>query len=359
MGQDSQRPPQWRDRIRQGTEAFRNARLWEAISAFQSASDSNPTSPIPHLYLAVAFLQQSYAPNVAGGDNVDPGRLAEAALHRALEFDPTNWTAIVLLGSSASNHGRVDEAREWYRKAVALEPRNADAWATLGAIDFRRSVQNGWRENEIEESIRDFEKSIALNPAHETSMEYLSFLLRRRASIKPDGDAARRDLTAADNWEERASDARAEKLQAQVVHPVRRSPGVDDSGRAFERTGDVRGPAATSTGTSSSAAPDGFWACVRRRRDNSLRTNCTRSRSNSARTCSPRPAGAETHREGRGAVAARRPAREAATLCCRDRQGWPDCERNPDWRKSLDEGDCGCSAATLGLSNDDDRRKAG
>jgi len=226
MGQDSPQPPDWRIWIRQGTEALGKARYSEAISAFQKASDANPRSPVPHIYLAIGWFQQ-YIPGAASADNADRGRQAETELRRALDLDPKSWMAAVMLGQLAFSERRLEEAREWYRKASAVEPRNADTWCVLGAIAWWQWLRQGQPAHQpvLEEAISDFEKSVGLDPVHEVAMQYLSLLLRERAGTRDRDEEKRKDLAAAERWLEKSSDARAEKLQASIARTV--SPPAD------------------------------------------------------------------------------------------------------------------------------------
>jgi cytochrome c-type biogenesis protein CcmH/NrfG len=220
--------PQWRDWIEQGIVAFKNARHSEAIAAFQKASDLNSKSAIPHLYVAVVWLQQ-WTPGEAPADNADLARLAETALRRALNLDPKNWTAVVLLGMLARNGQQPEEAREWYRKAVALEPRNADTWCTLGSLGLQQWLRNGKPADQIEEAILDFKESVAVDPDHDKAMLYLSLMLRERASMHHNEEERRRDLAAAEGWLESAANVRAEKVQAEIEQAVSRQPDVDEA----------------------------------------------------------------------------------------------------------------------------------
>jgi tetratricopeptide (TPR) repeat protein len=229
MGQDSPQPPAWRIWIQQGAAALGNARYSEAISAFQKASDANPQSPVPHIYLAIAWFQQ-YIPGAVSADNADPGHQAETELRRALDLDPVSWIAAAMLGQLTLSENRLEEAREWYRKASAVEPRNADTWCVLGAIAWRRWLGRGKPAPQpvLEEAISDFEKSVALDPVHEVAMQYLSLLLRERAGTRDRDEEKRQDLAAAEQWLRKSSDARAEKLQASIARVDSRPPHAGD-----------------------------------------------------------------------------------------------------------------------------------
>jgi tetratricopeptide (TPR) repeat protein len=143
---------------------------------------------------------------------------------RALGLDPTSRIAVVMLGQLAFDEGRLEEAREWYRKALAAEPRNADIWCTLGTI-----AQQQWLRQDkpahhpiLDEAIADFEKAAALAPVHEVAMQYLSLLLRERAGTRDASEEGRKDLAAADRWLEKSADARSEKIQAANARIVSR-----------------------------------------------------------------------------------------------------------------------------------------
>jgi len=228
MGQDSSQSPNWRDWIQRGTEAFRHARYAEAISAFQTAAGANPKSPVPHLYLALVWLQQ-YIPGAVSTENPDRARQAEEELRLALDADPTSEIAFALLGQLAHQQGKLEEAREWYRKAAAVEPGNANTWCTLGGIAFQHWYQQGKPAGQptLEEAIAAFEKSIELDPVHEVAMQYLSLALRERAGTRG-GDESRNDLAAAGRWQEKSADARAEKVQAAIARNYSSPAATDD-----------------------------------------------------------------------------------------------------------------------------------
>src|SRR5579872_3294261 len=103
---------EWREWIRRGIEAFVQGWYSEAIAAFQRGSETNPGSPVPKLYLAVAGLQR-YIPGAESDENEDFVRRAETELRGALALDPRSWIAAVMLGQAALGEGRWSEARAW------------------------------------------------------------------------------------------------------------------------------------------------------------------------------------------------------------------------------------------------------
>jgi len=206
MAQDSPKPVDWRGWIDHGVDTFRQARYSDAIPAFQKAADLNPGSPIPHLYLGIAWYQ-GFIPGAESEDNTVHAQRAGEEYRRALELDPTNWNALVLLGQVSFYLEKWDEARDCYKKAQAVDPKRADVWYALGVTAWRSS-QNG--AVMTAEAMADFEKAVALDPQHEDAMSFLSMLCRQR-----------HDEAAADQWLQRAADVRSERTQAEIARTAK------------------------------------------------------------------------------------------------------------------------------------------
>ena len=134
------------------------------------------------------------------------------------------------MGQLAFSESRLEAAREWYRKALAVEPRNADTWYGLGAVAWQQWHRQGKQAHQpiLEEAISDFEKSVAIDPANQDAMQYLSLLLRERAGTRESDEERRADLAAADRWKERSADAAAEKVQAAIARTASGQPDIGD-----------------------------------------------------------------------------------------------------------------------------------
>ena len=127
----AQESAEFRNWLNQGAQAFREVQYAAAIQAFQRAIDLNPSSLTAHLYLATAYMQQ-YIPGVESNENSQVTARAKEAFSQVLVFDPTNKVALASMASLYLNEKKWDDAQQWYEKLIAADPRNADAYYSLG-----------------------------------------------------------------------------------------------------------------------------------------------------------------------------------------------------------------------------------
>jgi tetratricopeptide (TPR) repeat protein len=94
----------------------------QAIEAFKKAASLNPKLAPAYVNIAIDYDAEG---NVAAAiDN----------LNGALQADPASWEASFNMGNTLAHAGRYDEAIPWYRKAISLNGRYADAWNNLGIV---------------------------------------------------------------------------------------------------------------------------------------------------------------------------------------------------------------------------------
>ena len=67
---------------------------------------------------------------------------AEHFYHTALQFEPTNFDAIVNFGALMAATARGEDAVIGYRRALALDPDNVDALSNLCPWDLRLVPNN-------------------------------------------------------------------------------------------------------------------------------------------------------------------------------------------------------------------------
>ena len=168
---------------------------------------------------------------------------AEAEPHRALHWIPPNWLCVVLLGMLAFNEREMDAARTWYLfegarcATVFLDPLGDALGHCVLASGCARATQPS---HASDRSHRDFEKAAALDALNADAMPYLSLL----------AGATRRGAVAA-RWQEKADDARSERLQAAIAGAAPLRLTADDP--VSSATTAMRS-ASSSTAASASAA---------------------------------------------------------------------------------------------------------
>ena len=139
------------------------------------------------------------------------GKLKEAleANQAALRINPNYFGALISAGWIMSQLGKQKEAIEYYQKALKIEPENrflqmdyAHTLATSGRVDealeiydrLRIEYPNDYRiykrigkvfslVGDLEKSIRNFKKALALNPAPETYLDY-AVVLEKVGNLK-------------------------------------------------------------------------------------------------------------------------------------------------------------------------------
>src|SRR5713101_1644265 len=128
-----------RDNLAQGVQAYKNAKYPEAIALFQKAVEFDPDFKTTHLYLATAYMTQ-YIPGADSPENV---RLAQSAMNEfqnVLKLDPKDELATASIASIYFNQKKMEDAKDWNKKLIAINPQNKDAFYTLGVIAWLQWV---------------------------------------------------------------------------------------------------------------------------------------------------------------------------------------------------------------------------
>lgn len=242
-----------RDQLNKGVQAYKNARYEEAIDHFQTAVNLDPSLTMTHMYLATAYAQQ-VVPNSDTAANKALAEHAVAAYKDALRIDPNNVNAIKGVASIYFSMNRADDAKAWQQKVLAADPKDPEAYYTIGVIDWNKArknsldflAANGLTEKQaadgaipkkvcpklaeengplVDEALDSLHKAIDLRPSYEEAMAYINLVYRRKAEIECGNDEARKaDLQQAQDWTEKAIGAR----KANVLKANQSTkPGVD------------------------------------------------------------------------------------------------------------------------------------
>jgi tetratricopeptide (TPR) repeat protein len=241
---------QARDQLNKGVQAYKNAKYEEAIEHFQQAVSLDPSLQMTHLYLATAYAQQ-VVPNSDTPANQKLATSAISAYKDALRIDPNNVTAIKGIASIYFGMNKGDDAKQWQEKVISVDPKDPEAYYTVGVIDWGKSRKNALdtlsaagltdkgdgnpgipkaaclklqQENTplVDEALTMLHKAIDLRPSYEEAMAYINLAYRRKAEIECGNDAARKeDLQQAQDWTQKALGARkANELKANQAAPA-------------------------------------------------------------------------------------------------------------------------------------------
>lgn len=228
-----------RDHLNKGVQAFKNARYEDAINHFQTAIELDPNYEPAKLYLATAYSYQ-VVPNLDTPENLKIAQKALDGFQVVLTKDPNDLTALKQMASIDRNIKKLDEAKEYEKKVIAIAPNDAEANYTIGVVDWMQSYKsavtvlaaNGLTDDGngnpkkskdacakiqtansalVAEGLQYLTNAVHINPNYDEAMQYLNLMERRQADIECGNDAARKaDLDKADEWTKRAMGARKE-----------------------------------------------------------------------------------------------------------------------------------------------------
>ncbi|HXW93302.1 MAG TPA: tetratricopeptide repeat protein [Terriglobales bacterium] len=235
-----------RDQLNKGVSSYKNARYEQAIDHFQQAVSFDPSLINARLYLATAYAQQ-YIPGVDADDNTRMANQAIEQYKSVLERDPKNINSVKGIAYLYLQMKKFDDAKDYYRKAIAMDPNDPEPYYSIGVIDWTQSYQprmearaklglkpdeelNGKNKDQkaacgelkqqntpvIEDGINVLKKALDLRPDYDDAMAYMNLMYRERADVECDDPAARAaDLKAADEWVDKTMATKKAKAERQ------------------------------------------------------------------------------------------------------------------------------------------------
>ncbi len=226
-----------RDQLTKGVQAFKNARYDEAVDHFETAIALDPGYETAKLYLATSYSYQ-VVPNLDTPDNLKIAQKALDGFNEILAKDPNDLTALKQIASIDRNIKKLDDAKIYEKKVIALDPSDAEAYYTIGVVDWMQAYKsavailaadgltddgNGNVKKTkgacaklqaantavVDEGLQYLTKAVDINKNYDDAMTYLNLTNRRKADLECGDDAARKDdLAKADDWDKRALGAR-------------------------------------------------------------------------------------------------------------------------------------------------------
>jgi len=236
-----------RDQLNKGVDAYRSAHFEEAIGHFQRATELDPTLPMAKTYLATA-LAQNVVPGLQSPENLRNAQQAITIFQQVLSQDPTDVNSVKQIAGIYFQINKLEEAKTWQKKVLAMNPKDAEADYTIGVIDWMEAHKNvltalqpaGFNDDGqgnlkvpkkimeplakqnaalIDEGLQYLKQAVANRPTYDDAMTYLNLMYRAKANqdfAKP--AEVKADLAAAQEWTDKAMGTRkaneAKKAQA-------------------------------------------------------------------------------------------------------------------------------------------------
>ena len=229
-----------RDQLGQGVQAFKSAQYPQAVERFKTAVQLDPTFPTARLYLATAYMMQ-YVPGAESPENMQMAGAAQDQFQKVLDQNPNNELAIASIASLYFNEKKLDDAKQWYEKLVTVNPKNKEAYYTLGVIAWTKTfaprmearAKLGMKPEDpgpikdkkvreelvaknlpiAEEGIKDLQTALQIDPEYDDAMAYMNLLLREKADLEDSPAAYKKDTDEADNWVQKSLETRKIKAE--------------------------------------------------------------------------------------------------------------------------------------------------
>jgi len=238
-----------RDDINKGVLAFQNAKYGDAVERFKEAAALDPENSNARLYLATSYMSQ-WIPGAESPENLQFAAMAKDEFLKVLEKKPDDTTALASLASIAYNQAgplppdqkaaKLDEAAGWYKKLIEADPKNKEAYYSLGVIAWAKwypAIMTARAELRmkpedpgpikdkkvkedlkakylpmIDDGIANLQKALDLDKEYDDAMAYMNLLIRERADLLDNPDDYKKQIEIADGWVQKNLDTK--KLKA-------------------------------------------------------------------------------------------------------------------------------------------------
>ncbi len=196
-----------RDHLNKGVKAYSGQRYEEAVEEFQQSVELDPELLNARLYLATTYRSQ-WVPGIYTDDNAAFARKAIKTFEKVLEQDPGNINAMANIAGIYNADDKPDNAKEWYRKRIEVDPDDPEPYYGIGTIDWKLAHdQTGisgdgveYLEEEdrqrvagiVDEGVAALEKALELNEEYIDAMQYLNLMYRERAYLAQDDEEKRK-----------------------------------------------------------------------------------------------------------------------------------------------------------------------
>ncbi|MBI1956371.1 MAG: tetratricopeptide repeat protein [Acidobacteria bacterium] len=218
-----------RDELRKGVNAYKAGTYPLAIENFKNAIQLDPTLLNAKLYLATTYAVQ-YVPGSETEENLKIGEQAVAEYKGVLQADPNNVGCISGIANLYFQMKRMDEAKEFFKKQIAVDPSDAAGHYMIAVINWRQAYEprmilkvrlklkpddpiKDQKERQalaernvpvIEEGLQMLNKAMELRADYGDAMAYVNLLYREKADLADTPEAREEYLKQADMWIEKS-----------------------------------------------------------------------------------------------------------------------------------------------------------
>ncbi len=196
-----------RDNLNRGVQAFKSTQYNQAVERFEQAVQLDPSFTPARLYLAMHALEQ---------------------FQKVLAQDQKNDVATKSIASLYFNEKKWDLAEQWYKEAIDLNPKDKEAYYTLGVITWFKwypalgtaraklgmtpeapgTIKDKKVKEELKtqylpmvnDGIHNLEKALEIDKEYDDAMAYMNLLIRERADLDDSPEEYKKDIEVADNW---------------------------------------------------------------------------------------------------------------------------------------------------------------
>src|SRR5262245_8877953 len=230
-----------RNHLNTGVQAFKNAQYEKAVESFKQAVDLEPEFSTARLYLATAYMQQ-YIPGAESPENKQMAQMAHEHFMQVLEQTPNDTVAMASIASLYLNQKKLDEAQKRYEKLTAADPKNKEAFYSMGFIAWskwypaygtaraelhmKQEDPGPIKDKKVKEELKAkwlpvidaglqaLDKALEIDPEYEDAMAYENLIVRERADLVDTKDEYEKQIKIAENWVDKVmatKKAKAEK----------------------------------------------------------------------------------------------------------------------------------------------------
>ena len=164
--------------------AARNKLVDEAVASFQryleAVAKNGPQSAGPDTAHVEQHILTLYL------DSGRPGPASQLLQARLLRH-PRDIATVEMLASLAADRGDVDEALQWHRKRLEIEPDSPEAHYALAAQAWQMSFYNRVAEEKraavLDEGLQAVLRALELKPDYFEALVYANLLYREKAKV--------------------------------------------------------------------------------------------------------------------------------------------------------------------------------